>query len=359
MEENPAGIQHKTIKKQLFAATRFNLQCREDLYPFLHELAGRIPGEVIVGPPLSVVHFITNVESGLDLEVGFPVLRPVEAPGITTRPLPETEVLALVHQGKLEDLRDSYRALFGWAYEHGVISDEIGRELYLDWGENSIDSTEHQVELQFVVHNWNALLGEHTARVLGQGALLEVMQGADALGTESTHGQRFEWVKTAMDRLDRLAGEPQKYEILSRCAHVFPQEHIERLRAVFEENIAITGDAMQAVDAVIAFMQRDRVWGSPPVRQENVIFATKNPRDPQAFARATSQAERRRAYCFCPLIRDHLDNGVSPIFCYCGAGWERQQWEGTIGAPLHIEVVQSLVNGDECCQFAIHLPASF
>jgi predicted hydrocarbon binding protein len=43
-------------------------------------------------------------------------------------------------------------------------------------------------------------------------------------------------------------------------------------------------------------------------------------------------------------------------FCYCGAGWYRQQWEGAIGRPVTIEIVKSVLKGDEVCQFAIQLP---
>jgi predicted hydrocarbon binding protein len=47
---------------------------------------------------------------------------------------------------------------------------------------------------------------------------------------------------------------------------------------------------------------------------------------------------------------------MSITFCFCGAGWFRQQWEGAIGKPVRIEVVKSVLKGDDVCQFAIHLP---
>ena len=47
---------------------------------------------------------------------------------------------------------------------------------------------------------------------------------------------------------------------------------------------------------------------------------------------------------------------MSDTFCYCSAGWERQQWEGAIGQPVRVDVVKSLLKGDDLCEFAIHLP---
>ena len=178
----------------------------------------------------------------------------------------------------------------------------------------------------------------------------------DALTIESPVDERFQWVKAVMERLDRLAGEDQKYDAVSGCAHVFPQGQIDKLKAVYEEARSRTGDPLHAVDAVIAFMADDPVWGERPRRQGRVIYATKGPRDPQGHAAATSEMERRQAYCFCPLVRNHLDQGMPITFCYCGAGWYRQQWEGAIGQPVRIEVVQSILKGDDVCQFAIHLP---
>jgi predicted hydrocarbon binding protein len=47
---------------------------------------------------------------------------------------------------------------------------------------------------------------------------------------------------------------------------------------------------------------------------------------------------------------------MSPTFCYCSSGWERRQWEGAIGRPVRVDVVKTLLRGDDHCQFAIHLP---
>ncbi|MCI0478194.1 MAG: DUF6144 family protein, partial [Anaerolineales bacterium] len=114
-------------------------------------------------------------------------------------------------------------------------------------------------------------------------------------------------------------------------------------------------NALEAIDAVIAFMEHDPGWGEKPIREGNVIYSTKNPRDPHAHAQATTDAERRRAYCFCPIVRNRLDQGISTTFCYCGSGWFRRQWEGATGKPVQIEILKSIVKGDDVCQFAIHL----
>ena len=103
-------------------------------------------------------------------------------------------------------------------------------------------------------------------------------------------------------------------------------------------------------------METDRAWIKTPVREGNVLYATKNPRDPRGVEEANTEAERRTASCFCPIIRHKLDNGMPVQYCYCGAGWYRQQFEGIFEKPVRIEIVKSVLRGDDVCRFAIHIP---
>jgi effector-binding domain-containing protein len=352
MSMEKLGIRYEKLPDTLVATTRFNPKERADLGAALETLAGRIPAESVAGPAFCIFQFITSYPEGFDAEVGFPLRPGVEIEGVQTRTLPGMQVLSLVHDGPPASLRDGLLTLYGFAAEVGLISDEFRREVYLD-----ADSPQGaRIKLEFVIHDWNSLLARNVARVLGPAAARQVMAGGLAPGFELTVDERFRWVKAAMQRLDRLAGDAQRYEILSRCAHVFPPRQVAKLGAVFEAARARTGDSWQAVDEVIDFIVEDPGWGVRPARRGTTIYTTKNPRDRQAHARATTDAERRRAYCFCPLVRDHLEEGMPDTFCYCSAGWERQQWEGAIGRPVRVSVVQSLLKGDDRCQFAIHLP---
>ncbi len=89
---------------------------------------------------------------------------------------------------------------------------------------------------------------------------------------------------------------------------------------------------------------------------KQTIYTSKKPRDPKKHEAAKDDVERRKAYCYCPLVRDHIDQGMPANFCYCGAGWFRQQWETAIGKPVTVEIVKSVLKGDDVCQFAVHLP---
>jgi len=353
MSLKESGIEHKSYGETLVSTIRFDLKERKDLSAVLNELRREIPVEQIIGPAFCIFHFITSVEEGSDVEVGFPVSRATETDNIRTRMLPAMEILSLVHTGPTEDLGESYGRLYGCASEqHGLISDEFCREVYLDANDPDGD----KIELQLVLHDWSQLFSRNLHRVLDEDTALEVMKYGEELTSDSSVDKRFRWTKDVMERLDELADENQKYDILSSCAHVFPREQIEKLRTVYEGEKARTGQSLKGVDAVIEFMSEDPGWGESPVREGNIIYSAKKPRNPVGYEEAETEAERNKAYCFCPLVRNHLDGGMPDFFCYCGSGWFRQQWEGAIGKPVKIEIVKSILKGDELCRFAIHLP---
>lgn len=345
------NIIHKFYPATLAATERRTIHARVEIQEALAELRQRLPVEQITGPPFAIFNFITSVKEGYDITLGFPIASEVKSSQFDCVFLPELEVLALIHRDEPEKLRESLGKVFAYASQFALISDEFYREIYL--GETDPDGP--GIEIQFVIHNWNAKLAVGLERVLGDDARETIMQGSHELEIESGLEARFDWVRGMLARLDELADEHQKWDILSGCAHVFPQGQIDKLAAVFQETRSLTGDPLQAVDAVIAFMDCDPGWVEGGIRQGYTIYAAKKPRDPKAYAEAQSDFERRQAYCFCPLVRTKMDQGMPLDFCNCGSGWFRQQWEGATGQPVRMEIVQSVLRGDEKCEFAIHL----
>ena len=347
------NLQYKHTEAHLVATAKYVVQRRRDIAPILAQLGQELPQDVIAGMPFAIFQFVSSVTDGYDAEIGFPVHREVTTLTLRSRILPAMEVLALAHQDAVEKLRETYGKLFTYAAEHSLISDEFGLEVYTDATNPGGPGT----EVRYIIHDWNDKLAHGLERVLGQSARDMVMQGGEMLSIASRAEVRFLWVKAMMERLDGLANDHQKYDILSSCAHVFPANQIAKLKAVFEEARAETNDGIQAVDAVLDFMESDPGWSEArPTREGHTIYAAKKPRDEQAYAEARTDLERRRAYCFCPLVRDFMDQGMPLSFCYCGSGWYRQQWEDAIGKPVTIEIITSVLRGDAVCRFAIHLP---
>jgi hypothetical protein len=47
---------------------------------------------------------------------------------------------------------------------------------------------------------------------------------------------------------------------------------------------------------------------------------------------------------------------VSPTFCYCPVLGDKQLWEGILKKLVKVEIVKSLLNGDNDCVHVFHLP---
>lgn len=346
------GIEHKKLNDTLIASIRLNIKERKELQAIFHKLIQNIPTENITGPGFCIYHYIISVKEGFDVEAGFPVSQAVHISDIKSRALPEMEILTFLHKGSVDNLRESVVKLYSTAYEYGLISDEFSRELYLD----SNNPQGNEIKLHMVLHNWNKLFSENLKRVLGEEIRSKVIQGSENLVIESSLDERFRWVKGAMERLENLADEDQKYDIISSCAHVFAKEPIEKAKRIYENTVKQTNDPMKAVDAVLDFMEEDSAWAQSPVRKGKMLYSTKLPRDQQGYEKTTNKKEKRKAYCFCPIIRNRLDDDMPITFCYCGAGWVRQQWEGILGKPVKIDIIESVLQDDDVCQFAIYLP---
>jgi effector-binding domain-containing protein len=342
MSSKESEIVYKRVDDQLVAGVRH--QGAPDALGSIFERLGQQCGELVCGPAFIVTHYGTGVKDGIDAHVCLPVSQPVEAEDVRSWILEGGEVLSLLHRGPYDTLRESYRKLYGYLGEHGLISQLSGREVYL---KSDPDHPEENVtELQVFLHKWEDLFAESVGRVLGEDAQAEVVQGIGGLSPHSSLEDRVRWVNAVMERLDERTDEMQRFEVLSPCADVFPQERIDKLRAIYEQN--------GSVDDVLDAMAQDPDWYEGPVKDGDVIYMDKIIFDRKGYEKATSEAERRTCRCHCPIARRRLDD-VHPTMCYCSTGWYRRLWEGILGKPVWVELLKCLTRGDDACQFAIHI----
>jgi effector-binding domain-containing protein len=353
MEGRNLEIQYKIHPPQLVTSIRTTVENRKEIIPHLQELLEIVPETSICGDPFCIFYYVTSVSKGTDVEYGVPVNSKFPSDKLTFRTLPKMESFSLNHIGKLEDIGKSYGIIYKYAYKYGFPSQEFCREVYSHLDENK---EVVEIKIQFIIHPWNRLLVENMNRVLGTEQQEIILEGLQAIEIETPLEEKFEWLMGVLNKLEHHATEFQQYDIFSGCAHFFPEEMIKELRIVFLNVRKDSDTIIKAVDKTLEYMKSHKGWGSIPIRKENVLYTTKNPSNPQAFAEAKTALERMKAYCFCPIIRPFLDKDVPATYCNCGAGWPKQLWEGVFEQPLKIEIVKSLTKGDSECQFAIHIP---
>jgi hypothetical protein len=220
---------------------------------------------------------------------------------------------------------------------------------------------------------WQGKLAHGLDAVVGSRVRQEIMAGGERLSMESSRREVIAWSQGVMAKLDLLVAAPERRAIMTGCSCRYSEQQLQVLSEVYAE----TGD----IDAVLAALQeqfvsllRDRLqlseemiaevlrrgWGAAGVRHGNRIVVTKIPKSGhlEAYLQETDPERRRQLYCHCPRVREavQMQATLSPIYCYCGAGFYKQMWERILQTKVTVEVLHSVLQGDQVCCFVIHLP---
>jgi hypothetical protein len=200
------------------------------------------------------------------------------------------------------------------------------------------------------------------------------MKGSDGLSSHSSREEVIAWSKEAMERLDALVEEKDRKEIMTGCACQYPKSDLREIRRRYEitrdvdlvhrmlqaQFEAFLKDSLQLSDKLIEEIV-SRGWGLAGVKKGNTIIATKIPKSGYLieYMNEADPERRRQYYCHCPRIREVLQTSetISPTYCYCGAGFYKGIWEEILQRYVEVEVLETVLKGDEVCKIAVHLPS--
>ena len=94
-------------------------------------------------------------------------------------------------------------------------------------------------------------------------------------------------------------------------------------------------------------------------REGNIIFETKIPYMAKRYLEESDPILKGYYYCHCPWAREAIkrkDVKLVDTFCHCSGGFHKKPFEAIFGQTLKVDVLESILKGDERCRFAIHLP---
>jgi hypothetical protein len=317
--------------------------------------------EGVVGPRADGDRIVVY-RGGNNIEVCLPVGEPVNEGDVTSRVLEGCQMLCTTFRGRYgsEDAGKALGQQFGamWRYtidHHIGVSEDPWREAHL--GDDPEDPGAYTAELQvpMLLPMWLARFEKSLAEFAGEDVGRDVLAGSESLSPSSDTGDKIAWVKGAMARLDAAVPDADtRREIVCRCAHIYPAEHIGNFKKKFDE--------LGGLDAFMAWLEEDPGYeGAPyyrdPERGDDVIFIDKVPQEAAKFKDATDPVVRRASACHCPIIKATILRGeeVSPTFCNCGAGWFRPLWKTLLGHPVKVTCEESVLQGHDRCKFAIYL----
>ena len=115
--------------------------------------------------------------------------------------------------------------------------------------------------------------------------------------------------------------------------------------------------AQEVTDEVLEYIRGEPEMGGG-VRVGEVVYETKISFLTKQYLAGSDATLKRYYYCHCPWAREAIRSGekVAPIFCNCSAGFHKKPWEVIFGQRLEAEVLESVLQGDMRCRFAIRLP---
>ena len=162
--------------------------------------------------------------------------------------------------------------------------------------------------------------------------------------------------------LGTLRGLKEKFLAADNLDDFLTKKHqqlLENLENLYKEG---TKFFTQDVDEhVIEYVKNEPTIESG-VRQGDKVIITKIPYMTIDYLNEQDEQLKRYHYCHCPWVREVLKTGdieISPMFCYCSAGYYKQQWDAILDQPVKVEVLETILNGDNKCKFAVHLPKKF
>ena len=200
-----------------------------------------------------------------------------------------------------------------------------------------------------------------------------VMGGSELLNDLTDREEVLAWSRQAMDDVDTLLDEDIRIQVLTGCACRYPTQDLVPIRERYvdtgdidevivmlqERFVTFLRDDIQLPKAMVEIVVANR-WGLAGERDGNTIIATKIPKSGNlhAYLEESDPEKKRALYCHCPRIRDIVNSPetISATYCYCGGGFYKSLWEDILQVSVEVELLRSVLQGDDVCSFAIHLP---
>ena len=200
----------------------------------------------------------------------------------------------------------------------------------------------------------------------GEEVANQVMGDWQGLTSGSTAGSKANWVSGMMERMAARLDENTQMAVLSGCSCSYRKDVISDYRLLFEQTHSIDllletmrENTRTMLDRKLSAGLQEQAQYHPfyhsPMRDGMIVRFYAFPYHIAEFLSELDPDKRRRHACHCGWISASKEN-YPLTYCACGTGFYKQLWEGILGQEVEVRVVQSVMHGDERCQFDVCLP---
>lgn len=138
--------------------------------------------------------------------------------------------------------------------------------------------------------------------------------------------KKAEWWKKTVIRMENELGTERTKEIMTICgSKCCGLGHRKTVRKKFEES-----------DSMEEFLKK--------ISAKDVTY--------KLIDRNTILAEYER--CFCGLVKATKTAFPNMTYCQCSTEFNRQYFSSAFDKPVKVELIKSIITGDDSCQFNIH-----
>lgn len=180
----------------------------------------------------------------------------------------------------------------------------------------------------------------------------------------------IEWSQLLMEFLANHLDDNEIKEVMCSCACLTPKDNLKHIQEEYTrtKDIKHVHNLLQKQfesfireyknldDEQIDFLRKNG-WGMAGKLNGNVIYATKIPKDFHNYFKEDDPLKKRFLYCHCPRIRESIleNKPIDDKYCYCGAGYYKDIWEYILQKEVEVQIIKSIMKGDDVCQIAIYL----
>ncbi len=168
----------------------------------------------------------------------------------------------------------------------------------------------------------------HLSARVDQAASEELLAGCEAYDALTTPLQRARWIKDMMERLEHQVGESLARDVMEHCGRQCISRGTLQRAAGYKR-------AAQDLDDLLDRLNQAHIGGGKLRRDGDLIHGSYD-------------------RCYCGSV-SKTKEPIPATYCHCSCGWYKELFETLLEQPVEVELVASIVQGADACEFVIRI----